>query len=104
MKLTTRYYIKCLMLLAAIDEWFMKYWLARLIVWIAIIGQFNVHVTLPLIVKWMDPNPSEWLQVGVMIPLNLSMLYFWDAFHLWFWQAAHRSIDKYLPKQEDSTL
>ena len=104
MKLTTRYYIKCLMLLAAIDEWFTKHYWARLVAWIVFAGSVNTHVVGPLIRMFLDPNPSYWLEMGIMIPLNMSMMYFWDAFHLWFWQAAHRSIDKYLPKQEDSTL
>jgi len=104
MKKLTKYYIKLVLILASIDEWFMSRPLVRLVSWVGFAGTFNTRVVGPLIRMFMDPNPSFWLEMGIMIPLNMSMLYFWDAFHLWFWQAAHRSIDKYLPKQEDSTL
>lgn len=99
-----KYYIKLMLILAAIDEWFRKNYLARMVTWIVFASEVNIQVVGPLIRMILDPNPSVWLEMGIMVPLNISMSYFWDAFRLWFWQAVHQWVEKYIPKQEETKL
>lgn len=96
MSYLTKIYLACILTLARMDEWLMKRNFVRLICWIAFAGSVNTYLVLPLIKRWLDPVPSFWLEMGIMIPLNMSMMFFWDAFHLWFWQATNRFVNKHV--------
>ena len=86
MKTLRKLFFNCVYLVALVDNWIYQRWLAGLVLWVVVMGQINQLIVQHGIKRWLDPDPSVWLTMGVLIPLTLSIYHWAIATRTWFWR------------------
>lgn len=80
-----KFIFRNILVLMALEAWFRDHVVARFVAWILFLSPVN-NLCLPLVRRWVDPEPGFWLQVIVFICMNAIIINLWDAAHGWFWQ------------------